>query len=196
MEQRTTLLSLPDHELGLTTIEQALPEDFRYIDALQKHHVNNIGFVPRTAIENHLERLSYLLLTINGQPTGYMMSAGGIRKPYRLIQLAIESEAWRTGLGSILIGLALDIAARKPSPNMTATVREGLPMNPTVLSTGALPTGRDTTPKARRKELIHYAWHNSLSHPHRLLLPSDTVTRHEDHTPEHDTSHLPITAPP
>lgn len=108
------------------------------------------------------------------------MSSGGIRKPHRLIQVAIQPDAWRTGLGTALIRLAWAKAARTPRLTMTATVREGLPMNPTVLSTGAKIIGYNTAPKARRKKLIHYEWllpdvqqpHDNVMHQPTPKLPS------------------------
>jgi hypothetical protein len=120
--------------------------------------VNNTGFVPRTAIADHLDRRSYHLLRINGQPTGYAMQSGGIRKPLRLIQVAISDEAWRSKLGTALILLALNRARGSIQTGMTATVRDGLPMNQVVTATGASVLRRDTTPTARRRDRIHYAW--------------------------------------
>lgn len=161
--ERDRITTLPHHVLGPTTIEVARPYDLKWIDALQKRLVNNTGFVPTMAIRNHLERRSYVLLSINGQPVGYSMSNGGIRTPYRLIQVAIEPDAWRHGLGTVLIQIALATARRRPKPNMTVTVRDGLPMNQVVRSTGASITGYDPRPKARGKILTHYAWDNSQS---------------------------------
>lgn len=181
MTTRRKQLALPRHPLGNVTIEEALPNDFCYIDALQRHFVNDTGFVPTTAIRNHLERLSYSLLIINGDPVGYSMSSGGIRKPHRLIQVAIQRDAWRTGLGTALIYLARAKAVRTPRLTMTATVRDRLPMNPTVLSTGAKIVAYDTRPKARNRKLIHYEWdhpdhqqpHDNVTHQPTPRLPGD-----------------------
>lgn len=166
MSSSAKLLALPNHPLGSITIRTAGPNDFRYIDSLQRLHVNNTGFVPTTAIRDHLERQSYALLTINGDPVGYSMSSGGIRKPHRLIQVAIQEDAWRTGLGTILIRLSLQKAAKTPRLHMTASVRDGLPMNTVLPTTGAQITGFDTSPKARHRKLVHYAWTNSHSIVH------------------------------
>lgn len=152
------LLRLPNHVLGPVEITVALPKDMPFIDALQRRHANNIGFVPRTAILDHLSRHSYHLLRINGQPAGYAMQAGGIRKPLRLIQVAIDPDAWRYGLGTELIKLAIQRTEHSRIPGMTATVRDGLPMNQVVTATGALLTARDTTPTARGLDRLHYTW--------------------------------------
>lgn len=154
----TPLLTLPHHVLGSIEIAVALPNDLTFIDALQRLHANNTGFVPRTAIADHLSRHSYHLLRINGQPTGYAMQSGGIKKPLRLIQVAIDEETWRHGLGTELIQLALQRSRHSLIPGMTATVRDGLPMNQVVTATGALLTGHDTTPTARRKPRNRYVW--------------------------------------
>lgn len=153
-----TLLRIPRHPLGDVTIEIARVDELAYIDSLQRKFVNNTGFVPRTAIADHLTRHSYHLLRINAQPVGYAMHAGGTRKPLRLIQVAISDEAWRHGLGTALIHLAKHRARSSLQPGMTATVRDGLPMNQVVTTTGATPIGRDTTPTARHRDRIHYIW--------------------------------------
>lgn len=152
------LLILPDHLLGPVKITVALPMDRLFIDTLQRRHVNNIGFVPRTAIDDHLSRHSYHLLRINDQPVGYAMQSGGVRKPLRLIQLAIDPDAWRHGLGTELINLAIQKARKSQVPGMTASVRDGLPMNQVVKATGALLTGRFTGPTARGLDRLHYTW--------------------------------------
>jgi len=165
------LVSLPQHPLGSIDVRIATPEDRHFIDALQRKHVNNTGFVPFTAIEDHLNRQSYHLLSINGQPTGYAMHAGGTRKPLRLIQVALSEDAWRNGLGTVLIQLALQRAENALKTGMTATVREGLTMNQVVTATGATPTRRDTTPPARGLDRIHYAWSGIATpthDPHQL----------------------------
>lgn len=152
------LVSLPNHVLGSIDVRIATPEDLAFLDSLQRKHVNNTGFVPRAAISDHLDRQSYHLLSINGQPTGYAMQAGGTRKPLRLIQVALSEDAWRFGLGTVLIQLALRKAKTALKTGMTATVRDGLPMNKVVTAAGATPTGRDTTPTARARDRIHYTW--------------------------------------
>lgn len=152
------LLTLPNHVLGPVEITVALPIDRLFIDALQRRHVNNIGFVPRTAIDDHLSRHSYNLLLINDQPVGYAMQSGGVRKPLRLIQVAIDPDAWRHGLGTELINLAIQRARQSRIPGMTATVRDRLPMNQVVTATGALLTGRDTRGTARGLDRLHYTW--------------------------------------
>lgn len=121
------------------------------------------------------------------------MSGGGIRRNFRLIQIAISKDAWRYGLGTELIKIALAVASTRPKPNMTVTVRDGLPMNAVVKSTGAKVTGHDHTPKARGKILTHYAWENSHSihpaspasesTPHSHLNPTKRVLNtHVNHT--------------
>lgn len=188
-QTRTERLAVPKHELGRVTIAEAVDDDYRYIDALQAKLCNNVGFVPKTAIRNHLERRSYDLLTINGQPVGYSMAAGGIRKPFRLIQVAIQPDAWRTGLGTLLIRLALAKAATKPRNTMTATVRQGLPMNTVVTQTGAVLQSVNNSPKARKRPLHNYTWHDSQTETAQLLLLRDPQQPHANLTPSDSDSH-------
>lgn len=161
MAPDSLLIDIPGHFLGHVAISIATPHDFTFIDHLQRRYVNNTGFVPRTAIQDHIDRQSYHLMRINGHPVGYAMQSGGVRKPLRLIQVAIADDAWRHGLGTDLIGLALTRSAQCRVAGMTATVRLGLPMNQVVTATGAIPVGRDTTPTARGLDRIHYFWHDA-----------------------------------
>jgi GNAT superfamily N-acetyltransferase len=133
-------------------------QDSQYIEHLARKHSNAIGFVPRTAIADHLERGSYHLLVLNGQEAGYIMHSGGFRRPHRIIQVAITEELWRLGYGTLLIQTALDTARERVIPSVTASVRIGLPMNLVATATGATITDTSYRRTARGLVLNHYQW--------------------------------------
>lgn len=144
---------LPDY-----TIRTATPQDLSYVIHQAREHSNNIGFVPRAALADHIERSNIRLLTINDQHAGYLLAGGGKLRPYRLIQVAITEERWREGYGTVLIADARETARERPFSSMTATIRDGLPMIQVAEATGAHRTTTHHRPTARRKPTHSYLW--------------------------------------
>ena len=136
----------------------ATPRDLAYVMHEARRHSNAIGFVPRTALADHIERRNIRLLTINDQLAGYLLSGGGKLRPYRLIQVAITPELWRLGYGSLLIADARRTASTRPMSTMTATIRDGLPMLTVAQHTGARRTATRDTHNARKRLLHDYLW--------------------------------------
>lgn len=156
------------------TIETATPTDQTYIEHLQRLHSNSLGFVPRIAITDHVTRGNYDLLTINGQPAGYVMHGGGIRRPYRLIQVALSEDLWRKGFGRRLLASSLARARTRPQPTMTATVAEELTMNEVARATGARIIRIEPAANRRKRRLIHWEWEDGQ------LLTSNGQTATDD----------------
>jgi hypothetical protein len=153
-------------------IVTAAKKDLLYVEHLGRYHSNNIGFVPRTALADHIQRGNVRILRINGHDAGYMLAGGGKRRPYRLIQIAISTDLWRLGYGSCLIADARRTAAERPMSMMTATIRDGLPMLAVAERTGARRTATHDRPTARKRPTHDYLWpaippllteHNCLS---------------------------------
>lgn len=140
------------------TIITANHSDIPYIASLARQHVNKIGFVPTAALHDHINRGSIHMLMINNQPAGYLLSAGGFRRPHRIIQVAITDEMWLKGYGAQLIAHARTTAASRPIPSVSASIRDGLPMQIVAEHTGAQLTGISTRPTARAKILTHWIW--------------------------------------
>lgn len=141
------------HHIVLATLR-----DLAYVEHEARRHSNAIGFVPRTAIADHIERGNVRLLLINAQHAGYMLAGGGKLRPYRLIQIAITPELWRLGYGSALIAHARRTAAERTMSTMTATIRDGLPMLAVAEHTGARRTATHNRPTARKRPTHDYLW--------------------------------------
>lgn len=166
--ETSTIATIPPPRTTATwTLRTATTKHSSYIEHLARLHSNSIGFVPRAAILNHLERHNYDLLEIDGQQAGYIMHGGGIRKPYRIIQVAIDEQLWRQGFGTLLLARSLVRARSRPQPTATATVADHLPMNDVAVATGATLTSIDTPPNARRRPLRHWQWTNG-----HILIPT------------------------
>lgn len=136
----------------------AIASDLAYVEHLARLHSNNVGFVPRAALADHIDRRNVRLLIINGQHAGYTLAGGGKLRPYRLIQVAISEELWRNGYGSILIRDARGTAAERTVPTMSATIRQGLPMIGVALSTGAQHVGTKCPHTARNRPTHDFLW--------------------------------------
>jgi len=139
-------------------IRPATPTDATYIDHLMHRFSAEVGFLTRTAILEHLEHGHYSLLEISGDPVAYTLTTGGIRKPVRILQHAVDEELWRQGWGLKLIEAAALKATRCPMPGLTLTCRDGLPANAFWQSSGARlidirPGGRE-----RRKMVLHWGF--------------------------------------
>lgn len=139
-------------------ITTATIEDLLYIEHEARRHSNAIGFVPRAALMDHIQRRNVRLLWINGQRAGYVLAGGGKVRPYRLIQVAITPELWRQGYGSSLIADSRRKAAERPMSTMTATIRDGLPMLAVAEQTGAHRTATHNRPTARKRPTHDYLW--------------------------------------
>lgn len=148
-------------------------QDLPYVTHIHRQFSNNIGFVPRAALENRIERRDVRILVINGQDAGYTLSGGGILKPYRLSQIAISDELWRQGYGADLVAHLRRLASTLPVPTMTGTIRNGLPMHWVALATGARMTATRWTNAARGKPVHDYLWQ---PWPHDTLQPPRSIT--------------------
>lgn len=139
-------------------IATATPADLPYVEHLARLHSNNIGFVPRAALLDHIERRNVRIFTVNDEPAGYVLASGGKLRSFRLIQVAISEDLWREGYGTLLIYDARRAAAQCRVSTMTATIRAGLPMISVAEQTGARKTATHHRPTARRKPTHDYLW--------------------------------------
>lgn len=159
------------------TVVTATASDLAYVEHLARLHSNSIGFVPRAALLDHIERSNVRLLMLNGQHAGYTLAGGGKVRPYRLIQVAISEELWRNGYGAVLIYDARRTAAERPMSTMTASIRDGLPMLDVAEHTGARRTATILRNTARHKPVHDYLWPR-LSIPENIardLSPRDLL---------------------
>lgn len=139
-------------------IRPATPADAAYIDHLMHRFSSEVGFLPRSAMTEHLELGHYCLLELEGQPSAYTLTTGGIRKPVRILQHAVDEDLWRQGWGLRLLEAAALKATRCPTPGLTLTCRDGLPANAFWQTSGAklariMPGGRE-----RRKLLLEWSF--------------------------------------
>jgi N-acetylglutamate synthase-like GNAT family acetyltransferase len=82
------------------TIRMAKPSDLTFVSDLQTRWSNNIGFLPRAALQQAIESNRTLLVFENGQHAGYLNWSANRKGAVHVTQVAIEPELLRTTLGT------------------------------------------------------------------------------------------------
>ena len=137
-------------------IQTTTESDVSYIVALQKKFSNQVGFVPTTAIHDHISRRHYTICKINGQHSSYILQSGGTLKTVHLIQVAVEEKMWRSGIGTAILDHVIQKNKTKRYPNVTAYVREDLQANSYFTSLGFQEVRKRPGGIARGKLIIEY----------------------------------------
>jgi N-acetylglutamate synthase-like GNAT family acetyltransferase len=90
-------------------IVRAAPADLPYIVHLQKRHADALGFLPRAALAEKIERGQVWLSLENGEPAGFLHHGSLAVPEVRIFQAAVQYDARRRHLG---LALVRDLAAR------------------------------------------------------------------------------------
>ena len=94
------------------TITLATDRDIQYLVHLQKLWSNQVGFLPRCALQRYIDRQTTLLVKENGQHAGYLNWTLSRKGLLRFIQVAIDPPLLRTALGTRLVHHIEDAARR------------------------------------------------------------------------------------
>lgn len=141
----------PDFE-----IRPARLSDFSAIDHLQKQLRYWVGWVRKPIMLDRLASSSYLLLSLRGQPAGYVYFTKGIRSPMRIVQNAVSDELWRSGYGSCLAAAAARLASASPFRSLCLSVLDGFFANGFWRSLGFKPVSVRPGGRSRQRMLIDY----------------------------------------
>lgn len=120
-------LLLPSKE-----VRPATPADLSFILQLQKRFSNELGFLPKIALEWYLENHRVLLATENDEPAGYVLGRDLLRwnpaiRP--ITQAAIQFDAQRRGAGLALVRRTEDEGREAGQVATQACCREGIDAN-------------------------------------------------------------------
>lgn len=85
------------------TIALATADDVQYIVHLQKLWSNQVGFLPRCALQRYVDHQSTILVKESGQHAGYLNWTLTKKGLLRFIQVAIDPPLLRTALGTRLV---------------------------------------------------------------------------------------------
>lgn len=148
--------------------------DQRYIDALAKKFSNEVGFLPRTALEAYIAMGGVELALENGEPAGYILSRGYLRwniamRP--ITQAAVQFDAQRRHLGLELVARAEAHAREVGQIAIQACCREGLDANDFWQAAGFRKICRLDPRSQRNRQII--VWRKSLNDhiPPWFILP-------------------------
>jgi len=147
-----------------TTILTATAADIRYIDALQKKHSLQLGFLPRPAIEWYADAGCIRLATDNADPVGYVLSRPLLKwcpliRP--IIQAAVQMDARNREHGTNLVQSVVDAAQAAGQLAVQASCVEGNDANEFWRALGFIAIGRRAPLNQRKREII--VWRKILT---------------------------------
>lgn len=153
-------LSTP-HVAGRTfdapRLREASTADLSFVLDLQKRFSNQLGFLPRAAVEWYVSNGRVTIATADGQPAGYILGRPRLRclpQVQPLTQTAIDFEAQRRGLGLLLVQHALAEALRDGRSLLQAWCRVDLQANEFWSAAGFTAIAIREPPTARARPLI------------------------------------------
>lgn len=150
------------------SIRPATLADLPFLEHLQAKWSNNLGFLPREALQRYIETHAVLIVAENTQHAGYL--AWSMRKDGVLTipQVAIEPELLRTTLGTRLLNRIARAATNGHCSILRLRSRSDLPANSFWPTQGFAITAVIARPTTRGLPIIEW------SRP--LLSPTDIAT--------------------
>lgn len=88
----------PDRSVHIATTS-----DLPYVDHLQKLWRDDIGWIPMSRLRLYVDRTQLLIAKHRGQHAGYLDWCCNRKGLLTILQLAIDQELWRSGLGSMIM---------------------------------------------------------------------------------------------
>lgn len=192
------------------TIRPAVPIDIRYLVHLQAKWTNNLGFLPRCALERYIDNRQVLTVLENNEPAGYLIWTFRKDGIVRIPQVAIDPELLRTTLGTKVMNHIRRAAVAGHCSIIRLKSRSDLKANQFWPGLGFRVTGVIARPSTRGLPLIE--WTNELipaseiaqimqptAKPQRLYrnrpkphvkLQDDALTRLTDQRPSTGDEHL------
>ncbi len=159
------------------SISLASDSDLTYVLHLQRTWSNQVGFLPKPALQRYIDNKATLLVQLNGQHAGYLSWQLTKKGLLRLIQLAIDPELLRGKLGTDIMNY-IEKAARKGSCSIVRFCsRSDLDCNVFFAERQYQTTAIFQHPTARRRPLIE--WTKCLINPSALA--AAIVTRNSSH---------------
>jgi hypothetical protein len=157
------------------TCALAIPDDLPYVLHLQQKWSNNIGFLPKIALERALNKKEILVVRENGDPAGYLYWTARADGLIRVIQCAVDPQLLRTTIGTKIMRHLERAGLRAECSILRLTTRCDLPANEFWPELGMNMTGV-LTPHTRKGH-AHYEWSKSLLSPTKLATAIATGRR-------------------
>lgn len=133
---------------------KATLRDFPYIFDLSKKNAEELGFIPRQAMLNYLERDRMTLARENGEPCGYFLTGALGPRQLRIFQACVQYDARGLKHGLALLSRLIADAADAGTHFLSLHCRDGLDSNGFWSACGFKSGGLIAGGKARRK-IVH-----------------------------------------
>lgn len=145
-------------------LRQAQPHDVIFVDHLQRQFGEAVGFMPKVALHQYLNKQCILLAWENGQPAGYMISRTAT--PWTpsmsaIYQLCICLDAHRRHIGTALLASLEDTARKIANVGIQANCAIGVQANEFWSASGFIPICHFVGGTARGREII--CWRKPLT---------------------------------
>lgn len=152
-----------DQSTQAREIRTATPADLNFVLHLARQFSNNVGFIPRSAIDEYLDRQAITIAFENGQPAGYLL--GNPRLKWQpalrpISQAAIAYDAQRRRHGYALIAKLETEARAAGQAGLQAICRTDLEANLFWQAAGFVKICHLRPDTARKRDLI--VWRKPL----------------------------------
>lgn len=148
-------------------ITLASSAELTYILDLQRKFSNQIGFLPRPAIEHYITHKRVALAYENGAPAGYVLGRPAFRwQPLMrpITQAAVQMDAQRRAHGLALVKRVCELARSAGQTAVQAMCRQDLDANDFWAAAGFVRIGAYDPISADRQKII--CWRRALiAHP-------------------------------
>jgi hypothetical protein len=136
------------------SIHKATAADLSYVIDLSKRHATELGFIPRAAVVNYLERDRVTLARENNDPAGFFL-VGKLGVPQlRIFQACVQYDARGLNHGIALLSDLITKAAFSGTEFLSLHCRDGLESNGFWSACGFTSGGLILGGQARRK-IVH-----------------------------------------
>jgi ribosomal protein S18 acetylase RimI-like enzyme len=136
------------------SIHKPTERDFPYILDLSKKHAEELGFIPRLAMLNYLQRDRMALARENGEPCGYFLASALGKRQLRIFQACVQYDARGLSHGLALLSHLIADAADSGTHFLSLHCRDGLESNGFWSACGFTSGGLIPGGKARGK-IVH-----------------------------------------
>lgn len=89
-------------------IRTAAVDDLKFMLSRAKIWSNELGFIPASGMETLVKEGRGLVLEVNGERAGYILTSGGLRKPMVIRHNTVDVDLWNGGFGRDLVKAVLD----------------------------------------------------------------------------------------
>lgn len=158
------------------TIRRATTRDLTYIVDLHSKNSEQLGFIPKAGMEEHIMLDHVLLALLNGSPAAYVLH-GVPRTSTRIFQAAVQYDVRRMYIGLTLVETLAWMLRPMHVESITASVRDSHPAQVFWGAAGFLPAHLSPGGLKRGKQIIRYVLPLATWKPIVLLEAYDPCTQ-------------------